>query len=57
MMNNHQKYQAAKTEIKRMCGTMSKEQLVEWFHSDIDDTCTRITIYQYLYDNFEKPFN
>jgi hypothetical protein len=56
-MNSHQKYEAAKTEIKRTCGTMSQKQLIEWFNSDIDDTCTRIAIYQYLYDNFESPFN
>jgi hypothetical protein len=56
-MNNHQKWQAAKNDIKTKCGTMSQTQLIEWFNSDIDDTCVRITIYQYLYDNFEKPFN
>ena len=56
-MNNHQKWQARKNEIKAVCGTKTQQELIEWFYEDQDDTCVRLAIYGYLNDNFSTPFN
>jgi len=56
-MNNHQKWQARKNEIKTTCGTMTQQEIINWFNEDTDDTCTRIAVYQYLFENFDHPFN
>ena len=55
-MNNQQKWQARKNETLATCGTLTRAELICWFHMT-DNTCERIAVYQYLFENFDRPFN
>ena len=55
-MNGHEKWQAHRRELIAQFGKLSQSELVKLFYST-DNSTTKLALYSYLFDNFDRPFN